>query len=149
MRFTITSPTGPIAADVIEQTVDGEPGYKVTIPGYNAVALIGRLRAGGGFLGTFVSPGHADRRHALQVREGDTGTVREWGADMLVSYIEENAIPLRTGQLPTSTAPVDRDAKWRTPPTHRRAGKYRDKWRKNHRGPLGAVLDALMDTFLD
>lgn len=149
MRHDVDTGEGVIPADVVALTVNRSPGYRMTIPGYAATATF--ERSGGGWLMTLSAPGKQTQEwFILDVRYREESVISQ-GAPALARYIERMEIPLRTGQADSGEppAPVDRDAKWRTPPTHRRAGKYGDKWRKNHRGPLGSFWDTLVDVFLD
>lgn len=147
MRYTMNTRTGPVEVDMVELTVGNGPGYRLTVPGYATVALF--ERDGRWWKVAISTPGRMYTKRGKLDSQLTTDVVRIYGGRMLVDYIDEHAIPLRTGKLPKSTDPVDRDAKWRTPPTHRRAGKYRDKWRKNHRGPLGVAWDFVVDVLLD
>lgn len=147
MRYEVHTERGPVPVDMIEQTVGKGPGYRLTVPGYATVALFerdgrwwnvtistrGRMR---------VETGRLDSQLTQRV-------VEVYGGRMLVRYIEENAIPLRTGQIPVSepAAPFDRDAPYRTRPAYRHTRHGRR--RKNHGGILGAIWDTVVDVFWD
>lgn len=147
MRYEITTVGGPVPVDMIEQTVGKGPGYKLTVPGYASMALF--ERDGRWWNVTISTPGRMYIKRGRLDSRLTAEVVQVYGGRMLVRYIEENAIPLRTGQIPASepTLPVDRDAPHRTgsAPTYRR-GKY-GHLRRNHEGFLGAILDIAVDVF--
>lgn len=147
MRIEVKTERGSVPVDMVEQTVGKGPGYKLTVPGYATVALF--ERDGHYWNVTISTPGRMKQKTARLDSRLTSVVVEVYGGRMLVQYIEDNAIPLRTGQLPRSepTRPVDRDAPYRTgsTPTYRR--RHGGGMRRNHDGILGAMVDALADTF--
>lgn len=145
MRYTIHTERGDVPADIVELTVGKGPGYRITIPGYSAQALF--ERDGEYWDYAVTAPGRLSSKSGRLDSRLTKDVVRIYGGKALVHYIEDNAIPLRTGQVPQGepTRPADRDAPYRTGPTYRRT-KY-GRLRRNHSGILGAVLDTLVDVF--
>lgn len=149
MRYEVHTERGPVPVDMIEQTVGGRPGYKLTVPGYAAVALF--ERSGDYWEYEVSTPGRLSRKSGRLDSRLTANVVQIYGGRALVHYIEDNAIPLRTGQVPKTkpSAPVDRDAKYRTgrAPSYRRT--RHGGMRKNHNGILGNILDFIVDVLWD
>lgn len=145
MRYTMNTRTGPVEVDMVELTVGSGPGYRLTVPGYATTALF--ERDGRWWKVKISTPGRMYTKTGRLDSQLTKDVVRIYGGRMLVNYIDEHAIPLRTGKIPASekTPPVDRDAPYRTGPTYRH--RKNGGMRKNHNGILGNILDALVDMF--
>lgn len=131
MRYEVHTQDGAVPVDMVDQTVGKGPGYKLTVPGYASVALFER---DGRYWNVTISTPGRYRQHTgrLDSRVTDN-VVQAYGGRMLVRYIEENAIPLRTGALSPYT-PADRDASYRT-------------GRGSGSGRGGGLLDAILEAF--
>lgn len=101
MRYEVHTPRGPVPVDMIEQTVNGGPGYRLTVPGYAAIALF--ERADPYWKYTISTPGRWRERVGQVDPRITKNAVQIYGGRALVRYIEDNAIPLRTGQVPKSS----------------------------------------------